>query len=127
MSSKGFTLIETLVSLVVFLLIALGVTFGLQHAVDGNVYDTQRQDVINTTLSTLNSSTPNSLCPPAGGTTVLSATTFSGLLFTINITCNVVTVYTPAGQTTTSVPATQLLATANWTTFGVSRSVTVQQ
>ena len=127
MSSKGFTLIETLVSLVIFLFIALGVTFGLQKSVDGNVFDTQRQDVINTTLALLDGSTPpNQLCPPVGGTTVKSATTSAGLAFTINITCVVDNVPVPPGGTTT-VPVTQLTAAAQWSTFGLTRNVTIQE
>lgn len=127
MSSKGFTLIETLVSLVIFLLIALGVTFGLQRAVSGNVFDSQRQDVVNTTLSILNTSTPpTQLCPPVGGTTVKSAVTPAGLAFTINITCVVDNVPVPPASTTT-VPVTQLTAVAQWTTYGSTRNVTIQE
>lgn len=122
--SRGFTLIETLVSLVIFLLIALGVTFGLQHAVDGNVFDSQRQDVLNTTLSLLDSSPPGQLCPPSGGTAVLPETTAAGLAFTVDITCVVNQVATPNN---TTVPITAVTATALWTTFGVSRHVTVQR
>lgn len=126
-SDRGFTLIETLVSLVIFLLIALGVTMGLQHAVDGNVFDSQRQDVLNKTQELLDSAPPSQLCPAAGGTNVVSATTYAGLAFTIDIQCNVDNVPMPYPTATMSVPVTQVTATANWTTFGVPRSVVVQQ
>ncbi|MHB8254558.1 MAG: PulJ/GspJ family protein [Acidiferrobacter sp.] len=121
-SNRGFTLIETLVSLVVFLLIALGVTLALQHVIDGNVFDSQRQDVINATQAALSVPPPDHLCPPAGGATVLSATTASGLTFTINVTCTVTLVPMPP-TVAPNVPVTQLTAQSTWTTFGVSRSV----
>ncbi len=127
MSSKGFTLIETLVSLVIFLLIAAGVGFGLEHTVDGNVYDSQRQDVLNTTLALLDKGPPNQLCPPANGTSTIPATTPTGLAFTITVSCVVANVPTPPGQTAVTVPVTELTAVANWSTFGVARSVTIQK
>ncbi|WP_297365484.1 prepilin-type N-terminal cleavage/methylation domain-containing protein [Acidiferrobacter sp.] len=127
MSSKGFTLIEVLVSLVIFLLIAVGVGLGLHHAVANNVFDSQRQDVLNTTLTLLDSHPPDQLCPAANGTTTLSATTPPGLAFTIDVSCVVTNVPVPAIKPTTSVPLTQLTAVAHWTTFGVARSVTIMQ
>ncbi len=126
-SDRGFTLIETLVSLVIFLFIALGVTMGLQHAVDGNVFDSQRQDVLNETLAVLNSAPPTQYCPAAGGTNVVSATTSAGLAFTIDVQCNIDDVAMPYPSNTPNIPVTQVTATANWTTFGVPRSVVVQQ
>lgn len=126
-SDRGFTLIETLVSLVIFLFIALGVTMGLQHAVDGNVFDSQRQDVLNTTQQYLDTHPPGQLCPVSGGTNVVSATTYAGLAFTIDVQCNIDDVPMPYPTATTNIPVTQVTATALWTTFGVSRSVIVQQ
>ncbi len=122
---KGFTLIETLVSLVVFLLIAIGVGLGLHHAVDNNVFDSQRQDVLNTTLALLDSRPPGQLCPAPGATNTVPATTYAGLAFTINISCTIAQVPVPAVKPTSNVPVTELTAVANWTTFGVSRSVTI--
>ncbi len=127
MSSRGFTLIEVLVSLVIFLLIAVGVGLGLHHAVANNVFDSQRQDVLNTTLQVLDSHPPDRFCPPPGGTNTVAATTPAGLAFSINITCAVADIPAPAAAPTTTIPVTQLTAVANWTTFGVARSVTVMQ
>ncbi|MDA8361765.1 MAG: type II secretion system protein [Gammaproteobacteria bacterium] len=127
MSSKGFTLIETLVSLVIFLLIAAGVAYGLQRVISGNIYVGQRQDVINTTLGVLDQSRPPlGLCPPPGSSTTMPATTPTGLQFTITITCAVDAVpMLPGSQNLIDV--TQLTAVASWSTFGVSRHVTVYE
>lgn len=126
-NAKGFTLIETLVSLVVFLLIAIGVTIGLERAVDGNVFDSQRQDVINSTLAFLHSSRPpTQYCPPSGSTKTIPLTTNAGLAFTLAISCTVVPVNMPAGSKTT-VPLTEIVANASWSTFGMTRHVTLYE
>ncbi len=124
MSSKGFTLIEVLVSLVVFLLIAVGVGLGLHHAVDNNVFDSQRQDVLNTTLQELHAYPPGTLC----GQTV-QATTAAGLAFSIHVTCTpaAIMVAPPSPNPAVTVTVQQVVAVAHWTTFGVARSVSVQQ
>ncbi len=124
MSSKGFTLVEVLVSLVIFLLIAIGVGLGLHQAVDNNVFDSQRQDVLNTTLEQLHAYAPGTLC----GRTV-SATTATGLVFSIDVTCTpaAITVAPPSPNPALTVTVQQLTAVAHWTTFGVARSVTVEQ
>ncbi|MDA8390482.1 MAG: type II secretion system protein [Gammaproteobacteria bacterium] len=127
MSSRGFTLIETLVSLVIFLLIAAGVAYGLQHVIAGNVYVGQRQDVINTTLGILDQSRPPlGLCPPPGSSTTMPATTPTSLPFTITITCTVDAVpMLPSSQN--MIDVTQLTAVASWSTFGVTRNVTIEE
>lgn len=130
MFTKGFTLIETLVSLVIFLLIALAVTFGLQHAVDGNVFDSQRQDVINATQSVLDNSTPpDQLCPAVGSTATYPEMTTSGLAFSINVTCTVdpVPMPYPTPSATSTVSVTEMTVVATWSTFGQTRHVTLQQ
>lgn len=123
-SNKGFTLIEVLVSLVIFLVIAVGVGFGLHQAVDNNVFNSQRQDVLNTTLALLDGHPPGAFC----GTTQ-QATTPPGLAFTITVTCTpaAITVAPPSPNPQATVTVTQVTAVANWSTFGVARSVTVQE
>jgi len=128
-SQRGFTLIETLVSLVIFLLIAVGVAVGLQHTVNGNIFDSQRQSVLNTTLAILDQSPPGSLCPAPNGTTVQNATTPTQVAVTIDITCApvAIAIAPPSPNPPATVYVTQVMATAHWTTLGVARSVTVQK
>ncbi len=117
-------MIEVLVSLVIFLLIAVGVGLGLHHAVDNNVFDSQRQDVLNTTLEQLHAYPPGTLC----GRTV-PATTAAGLTFSIAVTCvpAQILVAPPTPNPAVTVIVQQVTAVAHWTTFGVARSVTVEQ
>lgn len=124
MSSRGFTLIEVLASLVIFLLIAVGVGVGLHHAVDNNIFDSQRQDVLAATQARLDAQAPNQICL---GPSTLPGTTASGVAFTISISCSIDNVPMPYPKPTTTVPVTQVMATATWTTLGVTRHVTVQE
>ena len=123
MSSKGFTLIEVLASLVIFLLIAVGVGLGLHHAVNNNIFDSQRQDVLAATQARLDAQAPNQICL---GPNTIPGTTASGVAFTIAISCSIDNVPMPYPQSTTTVPVTQVTATTTWTTLGVVRHVTVQ-
>ena len=123
MSSKGFTLIEVLASLVIFLLIAVGVGLGLHHAVNNNIFDSQRQDVLAATQARLDAQAPNQICL---GPSTIPGTTASGVAFTIAISCSIDNVPMPYPQPTTTVPVIQVTATTTWTTLGVVRHVTVQ-
>lgn len=124
MSSKGFTLIEVLVSLLIFLLIAVGVGRGLHHAIANNIFDSERQDVLAATQARLDAQAPDQIC---AGPHSLSATTATGTPFTITLSCTSDQVAMPYPKATTTVPVTQVTATATWATMGVTRHVIVEE
>lgn len=113
----GFTLIETLIALFVFLFIGLGAAYGLARGVSGNIYDSDRQSVLNQTQALLDQANPaTSLC---NSTVTLTGVTAGSVHFT----CVPVTV--AVGAPAVNVTYQQVVAAAQWTTKHEQRSLTL--
>jgi len=118
--TRGFTLLETLIALLVFLFIGLGAAYGLARGVSGNTYDSQRQNVLNATQQILDQGNPTSTC---GYTNKTENTASNPPTFTLTVQCNPVTLM--IGNPQVAVTYTQVVATANWSTKGNARAVTI--
>lgn len=117
---QGFTLLETLIALLVFLFIGLGAAYGLAHSVNGNTFDAQRQNVLNATQQILDQGNPTSTCSYNNQP---EQTASNPPTFTLSVQCHPVTLM--IGNPSVAVTYTQVVATSSWSTQGNVRTVTI--